>query len=163
VPRGQEAAAAQREASGQPAGGAASGGASSSSSLAIRQEGRDQSVYLDSFVTEEVPGPENEKNELSTQYRKCDFSLPVLVPLLEMGPPFKTVQVKTGTSSFGGRKNFTGQTALFPSHILRKMQKQKNSQGSRMETMVAAGHGLYCHLWAVRGARYNQRRVLIGS
>jgi hypothetical protein len=41
-----------------------------------------------------------------------------------------TVQVKTGPSSFGGRKYFTGQTALFPSNILRKMQKQKNSQGS---------------------------------
>jgi hypothetical protein len=46
-----------------------------------------------------------------------------------------------GTSSFSGRKNFTGQTALFPSHILRKMQKQKNSQGSRMEIMGADGHG----------------------
>jgi hypothetical protein len=42
------------------------------------------------------------------------------------------------------------------------MQKQKNSQGSRMETMGAAGHGLYRHLWAAR-ARSNQRRALIGS
>ncbi len=52
--------------------------------------------------------------------------------------------------------------AFFPSHILRKMQKQKNSQGSRMETMGAAGHGLYRHLWAAR-ARSNRRRALIGS
>ena len=66
APRGQEAAAARREASRQPAGGAS--GASSSSSLAIRREGGDQSVYLDSFVTEEAPEPENEKNERSTQY-----------------------------------------------------------------------------------------------
>ena len=61
MPRGQEAAAAQHEASGQLARGATSGGAFSSSSLAIRQEGGDQSVYLDSFVTEEAPEPENEK------------------------------------------------------------------------------------------------------
>ena len=43
------------------------------------------------FVTEEAPEPENEeKNERSTQYQKCDFSLSVLVlvPLLEMGGPF---------------------------------------------------------------------------
>ena len=31
-----------------------------------------------------------------------------------------------------------------------------------METMGAAVHGLYRHLWAVR-ARYNQMRALIGS
>ena len=31
-----------------------------------------------------------------------------------------------------------------------------------METMGAAGHGLYGHLWADR-ARSNQRRALIGS
>jgi len=67
-----------------------------------------------------------------------------------------------GPSSFGGRKNFTGQTALFPGHILRKMQKQKNSQGSRMETMGAAGHGLYRHLWVAR-ARSNRQCALIGS
>jgi hypothetical protein len=35
-------------------------------------------------------------------------------------------------------------------------------QVSRMETMGAAGHGLYCHLWADR-ARSNRRRALIGS
>jgi len=29
------------------------------------------------------------------------------------------------------------------------MQKQKNSQGSCMESMGAAGHGLYRHLWAI--------------
>ncbi len=52
-------AAAHRKASPQPAGGAS--GASSSSSLAIWREGGDQSVYLDSFVTEEAPEPENEK------------------------------------------------------------------------------------------------------
>ena len=82
APREQEAAAARREASRQTAGGAS--GASSSSSLAIRWEGGDQSVYLDSFVTEEAPEPENEKKQRSTQYRKCDFSLPVLEPLLEI-------------------------------------------------------------------------------
>jgi hypothetical protein len=71
-------------------------------------------------------------------------------------------KLKTGSCSFGGRKNFTGQTVLLPSHILCKMQKQTNSQGSRMETMDAAGHGLYCHLWAAR-AHSNQRRALIGS
>ena len=65
-----------------------------------------------------------------------------------------------GTSSFSGRKNFTGQTVLFPSHILRTMQKQKNSQGSRMEIMGAAGYGR--HLWAAR-ARSNRRHALIGS
>jgi len=42
------------------------------------------------------------------------------------------------------------------------MQKQKNSLGSRMETMGAAGHGLYHHLWDAR-ARSNRRRALIGS
>jgi hypothetical protein len=42
------------------------------------------------------------------------------------------------------------------------MQKQKNSQGSCMETMGATGHGLYRHLWADR-ARSNRRRALIGS
>ena len=59
-------------------------------------------------------------------------------------------KLKIATSSFGRKKNFTRQTALFPSHILCKMQKQKNSHGSCMETMGAAGHGLYHHLWAVR-------------
>jgi hypothetical protein len=47
-----------------------------------------QSIYLDSFVTEHAPKPENEENKLLTQYRKWDFSLPVMVPLLEMGVPF---------------------------------------------------------------------------
>ena len=40
------------------------------------------------LVTEQVPEPENEENEWSTQYRKWDFALPVLVPVLEMGLPF---------------------------------------------------------------------------
>jgi len=49
-------------------------------------------------------------------------------------------KLKPAPSSFGGEKNFTGQTALFPAkYILRKMQQQKNSQGSRMETMGAGG------------------------
>ncbi len=39
-------------------------------------------------MTEQAPEPENEENERSTQYRKWDFSLPVLVPVLEMGRPF---------------------------------------------------------------------------
>jgi hypothetical protein len=39
-------------------------------------------------MTEYVPEPENEENKQSTQYRKWDFSLPVMVPLLEMGHPF---------------------------------------------------------------------------
>jgi hypothetical protein len=38
-----------------------SGASSSSFLLAIRWEGGDQSIYLDSFVTEEAPAPENEK------------------------------------------------------------------------------------------------------
>ena len=45
-------------------------------------------MYLDSFMTEEVPESENEKNKVSTLYLKCDFSLPVMVPLLEMGRSF---------------------------------------------------------------------------
>ncbi len=40
------------------------------------------------LVTEQVPEPENEENEWSMQYRKWDFALPVLVPVLEMGLPF---------------------------------------------------------------------------
>jgi len=60
-----------------------------------------------------------------------------------------------GSCYFGGRKNFTGQTALLPSHILCKMQKQKNSQGSCMETMGATGHVLYHHLWAARPVPIN--------
>jgi len=63
--RGREAVAAQREASRQPA-----GGASSSSSLAIRREGGYQSVYLDSFVTEEAPEPEKKTNGQRSTYRK---------------------------------------------------------------------------------------------
>ena len=43
---------------------------------------------LQPLVTEQVPEPENEENEWSTQYRKWDFALPVLVPVLEMGLPF---------------------------------------------------------------------------
>ncbi len=39
-------------------------------------------------MTEQAPEPENEENERSTQYRKWDFALPVLVPVLEMGCPF---------------------------------------------------------------------------
>jgi hypothetical protein len=39
-------------------------------------------------MTEQVPEPENEENEWSTQYQKWDFALPVLVPVLEMGLPF---------------------------------------------------------------------------
>jgi hypothetical protein len=54
----------------------------------LSDEGGDQSVYLDSFMTEEVPESENEKNKVSTLYLKCDFSLPVMVPLLEMGRSF---------------------------------------------------------------------------
>ncbi len=34
----------------------------------LLDEGEDQSVYLDSFMTEEVPESENKKNERSTQY-----------------------------------------------------------------------------------------------
>jgi hypothetical protein len=48
-------------------------------------------------------------------------------------------KLKPTPSSFGGKENFTGQTALLPSYILCKMQKQKNSQGSRMETIGAGG------------------------
>ena len=40
------------------------------------------------LVTEQVPEPENEENEWSTQYQKWDFALPVLVPVLEMGLSF---------------------------------------------------------------------------
>jgi hypothetical protein len=47
-----------------------------------------QSIYLDSFVTTHAPEQENEENERSTQYRKWDVSLPVMVPLLEMRVPF---------------------------------------------------------------------------
>ena len=47
-----------------------------------------QSVYLDSFLTEHAPKPENVENEQSTQYWKWDFSLPVMVPLLQLGVPF---------------------------------------------------------------------------
>jgi hypothetical protein len=36
-------------------------------------------------MTEEVPESENKKNKVSTLYWKCDFSLPVMVPLLETG------------------------------------------------------------------------------
>jgi len=63
-----------------------------------------------------------------------------------------TVQVKNGYKLFWREKTLLDrpQTALFPSHILRKMQKQNNSQGSCMEIMGAAGHGVYRHLWAVR-------------
>jgi hypothetical protein len=55
----------------------------------------------------------------------------------------KTVQVKTGYELFWRRKNFT-ETVLFPRHIL----TAKNSEGSCMETMSAAGYGLYRHLWS---------------
>ena len=48
-------------------------------------------------------------------------------------------KLKPAPSSFGGKETFIGQTALLPSYILCKMQKQKNSQGSRMETMGAGG------------------------
>ena len=34
-------------------------------------------------------------------------------------------KLKPATSSFGGKENFTGHTALFPRYILCKMQKQK--------------------------------------
>jgi len=47
-----------------------------------------QSIYLDSFVTEHAPEPENEENQRSMQSRKWDFSFPVMVPLLEMGVSF---------------------------------------------------------------------------
>ncbi len=40
---------------------------------------------LQPLVTEQVPEPENEENEWSTQYRKWDFALPVLVPVLRLG------------------------------------------------------------------------------
>ena len=49
---------------------------------------------------------------------------------------------------------------MFPSLILRKMQKKNNSKGIRTETMGAARHGLYRHLWAV-SARSNRRHALI--
>ena len=41
----------------------------------------------------------------------------------------KAVQVKNGVLLFWRKKNFSGQTVLFLSHILCKMQNQKNSQG----------------------------------
>ena len=48
----------------------------------------DRGVSLSLFVTEEAPEPENEKKNNGQSIRKCDFSLPVLVPLLEMGRLF---------------------------------------------------------------------------
>ena len=46
-------------------------------------------LSLSMFVTSNMrPSQKTKKNERSTQYRKCDFPLPVLVPLLEMGRPF---------------------------------------------------------------------------
>jgi hypothetical protein len=62
------------------------------------------------LVTEQVPEPENEENEWSTQYRKWDFALPVLVPVLEMGLPFLVlVNCAFGhlhnTSSYGPNPN----------------------------------------------------------
>jgi len=44
-----------------------------------------QSIYLDSFVTENAPKPGNKENKQSTKYRKWD---PAMVLLLEMGVPF---------------------------------------------------------------------------
>jgi hypothetical protein len=47
-----------------------------------------QGFSCNPFVTKQAPEPEKEENEWSTQYRKWDFSFPVMVPLLEMGRPF---------------------------------------------------------------------------
>jgi hypothetical protein len=41
----------------------------------------------DTIVTEHAPEPENKKSKRSMQYRKWDFPLPVMIPLLEMGGP----------------------------------------------------------------------------
>ena len=41
----------------------------------------------------------------------------------------KAVQVKNGVLLFWRKKNFSGQTVLFLSHIVCKMQNKKNSQG----------------------------------
>ena len=46
------------------------------------------SLSLSLFVTNMRPSQKTKKNEQSTQYRKCDFPLPVLVPLLKLGRPF---------------------------------------------------------------------------
>jgi hypothetical protein len=50
-------------------------------------------ISLSLFVTEEAHEPENEKKRMvnAVTYRKCDFSLPVMVPLLEMGRPFSVM------------------------------------------------------------------------
>jgi len=62
-----------------------------------------------------------------------------------------TVQVKNGNELFWREKKRYWTDCVFSSHILRKMQKQKKSQESCMETMGAAGHGLYRHLcWAAQ-------------
>jgi hypothetical protein len=58
-----------------------------------------------------------------------------------------TVQVKNEVLLFWRGKNSSGQTSLFPSHILCKMQNRKKL--TRINR-GAAGNGLYRHLWAFR-------------
>jgi hypothetical protein len=45
------------------------------------------------------------------------------------GRKIRLYKSKTGPSSFGGRKNFSGQTVLFQNTFFAKCKKKKNSQG----------------------------------
>ena len=67
------------------------------------------------MCTEQAPEPENEKMN-GQQYRKWDFALPVLVPVLEMGCQFPVLVIAQpnslkkntllGGAGFGLSRNF---------------------------------------------------------
>jgi hypothetical protein len=50
---------------------------------------------------------------------------------------------------FVGEKTSSRRTSNLFNPFLCKLQTRKNSHRTRAETMVAAGHGLYYHLWPV--------------
>jgi hypothetical protein len=80
------------------------------------------------LVTEQVPEPENKENEWSMQYRKRDFALPVLVPVLEMGLPFPVLV----NCSFGNLK------------IHKKYTKINKSPFSVSANVFSFAHRLMC-------------------
>ena len=58
-------------------------------------------------------------------------------------------KLKPDTSSFGGRKNFTGQTVFFFRASARKTKNKNSSHGTRAIRWASADGSFFC-LWAVR-------------
>ena len=79
--------------------------------------------------------PSLSKNHVAGNSQECTSGLRRYVNIFFSLSKVPTIELlsklhKTGCKLFWRKKKVTRQTGLFPRHILCKMQKQKNSQGS---------------------------------